>query len=92
MPIDSQPYCDELNHFNKLVNDRELDRLIARYPLHKSPTFTSIAKALRCRDKADYERMVLVQIQRDNKLVKKLKGRIGPLSETLDQAENPKTT
>ena len=57
-------------------------------PLHKSCTFTTIAKTLRCRDKSDYERMVFVQIQRDGELAEKLKKRIGPLSETLDQTES----
>lgn len=86
--IDS-PYFEELNRFNKLVEEEKLDQLIARYSLRKSRTFEIIATTLRCRDQKDYERMVLAQIQRDNQLVQALKRRIGPLSEVLDSVENP---
>lgn len=88
VPIDSQLYANELNRFNNLVDEGSLDQLVSRYPLHKSCAFTTIATTLRCRDKSDYERMVLVQIQRDNKLAEKLKKRIGPLSEALDQSKS----
>ncbi len=88
--IDS-PYFEELNRFNKLVEEEKLDQLIARYSLRKSRTFEIIATTLRCRDQKDYERMVLAQIQRDNQLVQALKRRIGPLSEVLDSVENPQT-
>ena len=89
--IDS-PYPDELNCFRKFVEEGELDQLIARYPVRESCAFATIAEALKCRHKNDYERMVLVQIQRDNELAEKLKKRIGPLSSRLDQVEGPETT
>ena len=92
IPIDPQLYSEELDRFNKFVNEGDIDRLVARYPLHKSCAFTTIATTLRCRDKSDYERMVLVQIQRDDELAEKLKKRIGPLSSRLDQVEGPETT
>ena len=87
VPIDLQPYCNELKHFKKLVDEEKLDQLIARYRLHKSPILNEIAKALRCPDREDYERRVRVQIQCDRELVKKLKKRIGQLSEVLDSPE-----
>ena len=90
VPIDS-PYSEELNRFNKLVEEGKLDQLIARYSLRKSRTFEIIATTLRCRDQKDYERMVLAQIQKDGQLACKLKERIGLLSETLDSVENPQT-
>ena len=89
--IDS-PYLDELNCFRKFVEEGELDQLIARYPVRESYAFATIAEALKCRHKNDYERMVLVQIQRDNELAEKLKKCIGPLSSRLDQVEGPETT
>ena len=85
--IDS-PYSEELDRFNKLVEEGKLDQLIARYPLRKSRTFEIIATTLRCRDQKDYERMVLTLIQRDNQLAQALKSRIRPLSERLDQVDN----
>ncbi len=86
------PYLEELNLFNEFVENKELDQLVARYPVRESSVFATIAKALKCRHKNDYERMVIAQIRRDNELAQKLKERIGPLSATLDQVEDPKTT
>ena len=89
--IDS-PYLEELNLFNELVENRELDQLVARYPVRESSAFATIAKALKCQHKNDYECMVIAQIWRDNELAEKLKKRIGPLSATLDQVEATETT
>ena len=88
--IDS-PYSEELNRFNELVEENELDQLIARYSLRKSRTFEIIATTLRCRDQKDYERVVLTQVQRDSQLAQTLKERIRPLSEILDQVANSQT-
>ena len=82
------PYLEELNHFNKLVENGELDRLVARYPARESPAFETIARSLKCLNKTDYERMVIARIRGDNELIEKLKKRIGPLSEALEQSEN----
>ena len=80
------PYLEELDHFNKLVENGELDQLIARYPVRESPAFETIARSLKCLNKMDYERMVIAQIRQDNELVEKLKKRISPLSEALEQS------
>ena len=81
-------YFEELNRFNKLVEEEKLDQLVARYPLDDSPAFQEIARALRCRDRNDYQRMVITLIRMNNQLAQALKSRIRPLSETLDQIEN----
>lgn len=80
------PYQEELDHFNKLVKNGDLDGLIARYPARESPAFDKIARSLKCVNTIDYERMVIARIRQDNELVKKLKKRIGPLSEALEQS------
>ncbi len=85
-------YQDELKHFNKLVEGEYLDKLIARYPLRESNTFAIIASALGCRNKKDYERMVIQLIDKDNELTEKLKKRIGPLSRELNSLERQQTT
>ena len=87
VPIDPQLYDNELELFKKLVDEEKLDQLIARYRLHKSPILSKIATILRCQGREDYERMVLVQIQRNSELVEKLKERISELSEVLDSPE-----
>lgn len=83
--VDSS-YSEELNLFKKLVDDGEWDQLVARYPLCDTGAFEIIAKVLKCQDHGDYERMVIVQIQKNEGLAKALKDRIGPLAEKLDQA------
>ena len=90
--INPDPYPKELEHFNALVDKRELDRLIARYPLRDSQVFETIVKTLRCESQKHYERMVVKLVQDDEKVAKCLKKRIGQLSEILDQADKPEIT
>ena len=85
--IDLQPYFDELSRFNKLVDEKKWDKLITRYPLHKSLIFGEIAKKLKCPDKYDYQDRIRYLTQHDGELVKKLKVRIGQLSEVLDSQD-----
>jgi len=82
--IDSQPYSEELNRFNKLVNEENLDQLIVRYPVRQSCALETIARSLKCTNKRDYEKIFINLIRRDDKLAEKLKERIGPLSSRLE--------
>lgn len=78
-------YADELSRFKKLVAERKLDDLIARYPLHDG-VFDAIAKALKCPGKRDYERMVLSMVRSDQGqgLAWAIRKRIGPLADKLE--------
>ena len=91
IPVDSQLYSEELTRFNKLVDEKNLDQLIARYPVRQSCALETIARSLVCKNRTDYERIVINLIRRDNELAERLKKRIGPLSSRLDQIENPET-
>lgn len=82
-PIEN-PFQDELAHFNNLNEAGDLDSLIARYPLKESSVFKSIAKALECGKRGNYERMVVARVRDDKSLARKLKERISPLGELLD--------
>ena len=86
-PIEN-PYQGELNRFKGLVESRDLDGLVARYPLRESNVFERIAQALRCVNRADYERMVAARAREDGNLACKLKQRIKPLSGFLDAKLN----
>lgn len=89
--IDTQLYSEELTRFNKFVDEENLDQLIARYSVRQSCALETIARSLVCKNKMDYEKIVINLIRRDDELAKKLKKRIGPLSSKLDQIENPQT-
>ena len=79
-------YADELSRFKKLVDEKKLDDLIARYPFRKSRVFDAIAKALRCPGKKEYERMVLSMVRKDQNqdLTQAIRKRIGPLADKLE--------
>ena len=79
-------YADELSRFEKLVAERKLDDLIARYPLRESGVFDAIAKALKCPRKKEYESMVLSMVQKDQSqyLTRAIRKRIGPLADKLE--------
>ena len=49
------PYSAELRLFKSLVRDKQLDRLIARYPLRESRVFSCIARALELPSSRTYE-------------------------------------
>ena len=83
--VDS-PYPNELNRLKTFINARDLDGLVARYPLHKSRMFSAIAEALACPDRGHYEKIVLSRVRADAELAQKLKKRIGPLSIALEAA------
>ncbi len=82
-PIEN-PYQSELNRFKGLVESGDLDRLIARYPLRESSVFEKIVTTLGCRNRADYERMVVARVRDDASLTENLKERIRPLAKFLD--------
>ena len=79
----ASPYPNELTCFQSLFADRNLDGLIARYPIRDSRVFDAIAKALKY-DTRDYARVVVSRIREDGALAQKLKERIGPLSMELE--------
>ena len=83
------PYSDELACFRKLVADKKLDELIARYPLRESNVFKSIAQALECTSRNTYEQTLLSQLRDDATLERSLKNRIGPLSTALAPQSGP---
>ena len=82
--LNESPYPEELRRFNDLVNTGDWDGLVSRYPLRESNVFDTIARAIRCVDRADYERMVVTRIRKDEDLARRLKRHIKPLAELID--------
>ena len=85
------PYDAELARFNDLLHKKKLDDLVARYKLRESRAFDAIAKALELTSRKTYEQMLVTQIRNDDDLARRLKERIGPLSDELsgDSSEPP---
>lgn len=91
VPIDPHLYPKELQNFNTLVDNEDIDSLIARYPLRESQVFETIVQTLGCESQKFYERTVVKLVQDDEKVAKCIKKRIGQLSDALnkiDKAEN----
>jgi len=80
--VDS-PYQDELDCFNKLVSEKRLDDIVARYPLRESGAFEAIVKVLELKSRKTYGQTLISRIRDDEDLAESLKKRIGPLSKAL---------
>ena len=77
------PYSEELKCFRNLLADKELDQLVARYPLRESPVFDVIARALQLTGRDTYEQTLLVKLQVNAKLAQSLRQRIKSLADAL---------
>ncbi len=77
------PYQDELVRFKKLVAEKKLDELVARYPLRESSVFKAITEALELKGRKTYEQTLISRVQGDEALAKKLRKRIEPLAAAL---------
>ena len=77
-------YEDELAHFKKLLLERKLDDLIARYPLRESDVFDVIVKVLELKNEETYKQTLVSRIKDDEALAEKLRKRIEPLARKLD--------
>ena len=82
MKVDN-PYAEELQRIDALVQVGDLDALVARYPLRESKLFDSVAKALTLPHRKAYERAVVVRANRDGVLARRLRQRVGKLSVAL---------
>ena len=76
----TSPFQQELARFRGLVEAKDFDQLVARYPLRDSRVFGEFARALEFPKKELYEQTVIARIQSDAGLAANLRQRIGPLS------------
>ena len=83
------PFLEELMRFNSLVTEKNLDKLVARYPLRESRAFSEIYKALDLTGEISYKQTLLTRIRNDSTLAENLKQRIGPLSNILTMESTP---
>ena len=92
VPIDPHLYSKELEYFNTLVDNGELDSLIARYPLRDSQVFETIVKTLQCPNQELYQQLVVKLVRNDEKVAQCIKKRIGQLSDVLNKTDKPEIT
>ena len=87
VPIETG-FSDEVKRYTESVGAQNLDELVARYPLRETGVFGEIAKALKCIDRWDYERMVVARIQDDKTFRDYMKDRLRPLVDELGTKED----
>jgi energy-coupling factor transporter ATP-binding protein EcfA2 len=73
-------YPAQLAALKALVLASDLDGIIAKYPVRESGVLSALARGLRFRDRADFERAALTRIGADTDLQRKLKLRMGKLA------------
>ena len=88
--IDAE-YQEALVGYKEAVTSRDLNKLVARYPLRDSRVFEVIGNALECRNRHVYQSMVIARIKKDDELKASLKKRLGGLSEKLDSVTTAQT-
>ena len=76
-------YEAELKRYNRAVADRDIEGLVARYPLRESNSFGRIASKLHYRTTEDYQRAVVTRARDCSDLAKSLKRRIEPLADAI---------
>ena len=79
----SSPFQQELARFRELFEARDLDQLVARYPLRESGVFGKVARALEFKKRELYEQTLIARVQSDTILAEKLRQRVGPLTFAL---------
>ncbi len=78
------PYEAEFKRFHRFLGERNLDSLVARYPIRETGAFKCIAEALRCSVPHDYERMVATQVGASDALRNALKDKVHALAIALE--------
>ena len=77
-------YEKEISFIQALLEEEDLDTLVARYPVRESNVIDELVKALELnRDR--YKRTLLSRVREDDALADRLRDRIGPLSTLLLQ-------
>lgn len=80
------PYQNELSTISELIQNKNINEIIARYPIRESGIPKAVANAVRLPSSADYERAVIAQVQKNQTLQNKLKERLGELTAELSTA------
>ena len=78
-------YQEELYHFRQLLDDKDLEKIIARYPVRQSGALDSIATTFEL-NKLTYRETLLARVRADAELAEKLRQLIQPLADILTES------
>ena len=87
----SNPFEDELDHYKQLLAGGEIDSLVALYPFRETGACDHVARALQCRDRGIYERMVVTLVRKNSDLRNALLSKLGPLATEIAPEHRPVT-
>ena len=82
---------EELSYYEQLLTARDLESIIARYPVRESGVLGSIAAAFEL-NKKNYQDTLIGRVRSDADLAEKLKQLIQPLADALTEIANPEST
>ena len=80
-------FAAERERYDQMVSEFNLDDLVNRYPLKKSPAFKRITNELHFKSRELYESRVVTLVRSDPLLAKALKSRIKPLADAIDEEQ-----
>ncbi len=78
---------EEISCFKKLLADKDLEKIVARYPVRESGILGTMASALEL-NKKNYQDTLIGRVRTDADLAVKLKQLIQPLSDALTEITN----
>ncbi len=81
-----QLFGEELERYNNLLNESDLEGIIARYPVKHTNVFAEIEKALEI-SKKQYPQTIISRVRRDTALADRLRTRIEPIASVLLHAK-----
>lgn len=79
----ASPYPAELDRISRMIEAKDVEAVVSRYPVRESGVLSSLAKALHFSGRSDYERAALTLIGADENLRAILKNRLGNLTAQL---------
>ena len=79
-------YQGELACYRRMLDEGNLDGLVARYPIRETGARDRISEALKCQRRHDYERMVLTLVSANSDFRQELLTRVEPLTSVLTGA------
>ncbi len=74
---------EEIDRYEALLQAKDFDGLIARYPVRETNALTNLAAKLKFRPKENYEQAARAQLAKDDELVAELRKLLGTLTEAL---------